>query len=104
MDEVNVNTQVVENAVDVEEPVQTDLEKLEAALAQLKVASEDLFADQIQELETKIATEKAKVEAEVEKVVEVVNQTEQTFVQKYGAGAARAVEIALLALILYKLF
>jgi len=82
----------------------TDLEKLQAALKTLKQAGEMLFADQIAEIESKIEEEKAKVEAETEKVVEVGTQTEQSFVQKYGAGTARTIEIVLLGLILYKLF
>jgi len=83
---------------------QTDLEKLQAALENLKQAGATLFADQIAELESKIEEEKAKVEAETEKVIEVATQTEQSFVQKYGAGTARTIEIVLLGLILYKLF
>ena len=83
---------------------QTDLEKLQAALQTLKQTGETLFADQIAEIESKIEEEKAKVEAETEKVVEVAIQTEQSFVQKYGAGTARTIEIVLLGLILYKLF
>lgn len=86
------------------EKIQQDIEKMEAAIAQLKAGGEELFTDQIAEVQTKIDALKAEAAAEAEKVVEVVNQTEQTFVQKYGAGTARAVEIALLALILYKLF
>lgn len=86
------------------EDVKANIAKMEAAIAQLKAGGEDLFADQIAEVQAKIDSLKAEAAAEVEKVVEVVNQTEQTFAQKYGAGTARAVEIVLLALILYKLF
>lgn len=78
---------------------QTDLEKLQAALENLKQAGETLFADQIAELESKIEEEKAKVEAETEKAVEVVTQTEQSFVQKYGANIVKGVELVLLGLI-----
>ena len=98
------NVAVIEGAETVPVKVQTDLEKLQAALENLKQAGETLFADQIAELESKIEEEKAKLESDAEKVVETVNQKEQSFVQKYGAGTARIVEIILLGMILYRLF
>ena len=102
MAEENQNVEnVVTDTVAVESTVaaQTDLGKLEAALDQLKAAGEDLFADQIKEIESKIADEKAKVEAEAEKVVEAAKEIEQTFIQKYGANVVKGVELVLLGLI-----
>ena len=97
---------VVENvaAQVVEKKTETDLEKLKTAAVNLRNAGEDLFKSEIEEIEKKIADEEKKIESETEKVVEEVKQAEQGFVEKYGAGAARAVEIVLLVAILYKLF
>lgn len=86
------------------EKIQQDIAKMEAAIAQLKAGGEELFADQIAEVQSKIDALKAEAAAEVEEVVTEAKEIEQNIVQKYGACAARAVQIILLALILYKLF
>lgn len=78
------------------EEIKNDIAKMESAIEQLKVAGEDLFAEEIKNLQTKI--ENAKAEAE-NKIV----TAEQNFVQKYGQVIAHAVEIVFLGVILYKL-
>ena len=86
------------------EEAKANIEKMKVAIEQMKAAGEDLFKDEIATLQEKIDTAEKEAAAEAEKVVEQVKEVEQNFVQKYGAGAARAVEIVLLATILYKLF
>ena len=80
------------------------VKQAEAAIEQLKKAGEDIFADQIAEIENKINEAKQEAAAEIEIVAEEVEEVKQNFIEKYGAGAARAVQIIILALILYKLF
>lgn len=79
------------------EEIKNDIAKMESVIAQLKTAGEDLFKDEIKNLQTKI--ENAKAEAE-NKIV----TTEQNFVQKYGQVIAHTVEIVFLSIILYKNF
>ena len=87
-----------------DEKIKQDIEKMEAAIAQLKTIGEELFADQIAALEKKIDALKAEAAAEVEKAVDGVNHINQNLVEKYGTGVARAIEIGLLVAVLYKLF
>lgn len=84
--------------------VKENIAKMEAALEQLKEAGADLFADEIKNLQVRIENAKAEVAVDVEKVVDEVNHINQNFVEKYGAGVARAIEIGLLVAVLYKLF
>ena len=81
-----------------------NITKMEAALEQLKAAGADLFADEIKNLQVRIENAKAEATAEVEKAVDEVNHINQNFIEKYGAGIARAIEIGLLVAVLYKLF
>lgn len=84
--------------------VKENIAKLETALEQLKEAGTDLFADEIKNLQVRIENAKAEAAADVEKVVDEVNHINQNFVEKYGAGISRAIEIALLGAVLYKSF
>ena len=84
--------------------IQQDIEKMQAAIEQLKNIGEELFSDQIAALEKKIDDLKDEAVAEVEKAVDGVNHINQNLVEKYGAGIARAIEIGLLVAVLYKLF
>lgn len=86
------------------EKIKRDIEKTEAAIVQLKTLGEELFADQITALQNKIDALKAEAAAAVDQAVDDVKTAEQNFVQKYGAGIARAIEIGLLVAVLYKLF
>lgn len=86
------------------EKIQQDIEKMQAAIEQLKNLGEELFSDQIAVLQNKIDDLKAEAVAEVEKAVDGVNHINQNLVEKYGAGVARAIEIGLLVAVLYKLF
>ena len=81
------------------EEAKANIEKMKAAIEQLKTSGEDLFKDEIAALQVKIDEAEKAAAAEVEKVVEAVNQTEQTFIQKYGANVAKGVELVLLGLI-----
>ncbi len=87
-----------------DEKIKQDIEKMEAAIVQLKAGGEELFADQIAALQNKIDTLKAEAAAAVDQAVDDVNATEQNFVEKYGAGIARAIEIVLLVAVLYRIF
>ena len=84
--------------------IKMDIEKMQAAIEQLKAGGEELFADQIAALQKKIDDLKAEAASEVEKAVDGVNHINQNLVEKYGAGVARAIEIGLLVAVLYKLF
>jgi len=79
---------------------QTDLEKMKTAIGVLESAGKDLFSDAIKVIQTKIDAAEVAVNSEVEKAETV----EENFVQKYGVNTARAMEIILLLVILYKLF
>ena len=87
-----------------ETPVQTDIEKIETAIKALKESGEDLFKDQIAALETKLAEEKAKVEAAVSEAGEEIKEAEQTFVEKYGNKIIQGVQLILLGYIVHKIF
>ncbi|WP_432718381.1 hypothetical protein [Pectinatus frisingensis] len=76
---------------------ETDIDRMKAAVNQLKAAGEDLFKDQIAQLEEKIEAAEKAAAADVQ-------ATEQTIIQKYGQVIAHAVEICILAVILYKVF
>ena len=86
------------------EKIKMDIEKMQAAIVQLKAGGEELFSDQIAVLQNKIDDLKAEAVVEVEKAVDGVNNINQNLVEKYGAGVARAIEIGLLVAVLYKLF
>ena len=76
---------------------ETDIDRMKAAVNQLKAAGEDLFKDQIAQLEEKIEAAEKAAAANIQEV-------EQTIIQKYGQVIAHAVEICILAVILYKVF
>ena len=84
-------------------PVQTDIEKMEAAINILKEASEDLFKDQITAIEVQIAETKAKAQAEIDKAVDTVQEAERTFIEKYGNKIVQGVQILLLGYIVYRI-
>ena len=86
-----------------ETPVQTDIEKMQAAINSLKEASEDLFKDQITAIEVQIAETKAKAQAEIDKAVQTVQETERTFIEKYGNKIIQGVQILLLGYIVYRI-
>ena len=108
MDDVNAQvtdttTQDAPQATETAAPIQTDLQKIEAAITDLKAAGEALFTDEIATLEAKVADLKAKAEAEVKAVETKIVTAEQTFAQKYGQTFAHIIEIALLCVIAGKL-
>jgi hypothetical protein len=86
--------------------VQTDIEKIEARIADLKADSEELYADAIKALEDKrdalVAEAKATVEQVETNVKNDVQEAEtevKTFWQKYGQAIAHGAEIILLGYI-----
>ena len=84
--------------------IQQDIEKMQAAIEQLKNLGEELFSDQIAVLQNKIDDLKAEAAAAVDELAGQVKAAEQNFVQKYGAAITRAVGITLLALIAGRVF
>lgn len=86
-----------------ETPVQTDIEKMEAAIKSLKEAGEDLFKDQITAVEVQIAEAKAKAQAEIDKAVDTVQEAERTFIEKYGNKIVQGVQLLLLGYIVYRI-
>jgi len=98
--EENQNTQGAADSgqVDATDPAaETDIDRMKAAVNQLKAAGEDLFKDQITQLEERIEAAEKAAAADIQEV-------EQTIVQKYGQVIAHTVEICILAVILYKVF
>lgn len=81
------------------EQIKQDIEKMKAAIEQMKAAGEDLFSEEIKNLQTKIENAEVEAKAETENVVEVVTQTENSFAQKYGANIVKGVELVFLGLI-----
>jgi GTPase involved in cell partitioning and DNA repair len=86
------------------EKIQQDIEKMQAAIEQLKNLGEELFFDQIAVLQNKIDDLKAEAVATVDELAGQVKDAEQNFVQKYGVAITRAVGITLLALIAGRVF
>ena len=96
----NQNTQGITDPAQAGGPdpaTETDIDRMKAAMNQLKAAGEDLFKDQIAQLEEKIEAAEKAAAADIQEI-------EQTIVQKYGQVIAHAVEICILAAILYKVF
>ncbi|MDR3563500.1 MAG: hypothetical protein P4N59_18985 [Negativicutes bacterium] len=84
--------------------VQNDIVKIEAALDQLNGEDEELFIEEIAALKRKLNTLAVKVEAEAKAAMGEAEAVGQSFIAKYGAGAAHTIELALLIAILGKLF
>ena len=84
--------------------IKQDIEKMQAAIEQLKNLGEELFSDQIAVLQNKIDDLKAEAAAAVDELAGQVKAAEQNFVQKYGAAITRATGITLLALIAGRVF
>ena len=111
-EQVNLNTENTKTNTDVTEKdtIQADIEKIESAIAQLKEAGEDLFSEEIANLNLKLDNAKAEAEklatdaqANVQQAVTELKTVEQSFAQKYGQAAAHGVEIILLGVIAGKL-
>ena len=86
------------------EKIKMDIEKMQAAIEQLKAGGEELFTDQIAAIRANIDALKAEAVAAGDELAGQVKAAEQNFVQKYGAAITRAVGITLLALIAGRVF
>jgi|GEM_PF-3555232 len=91
--------------------LQTDIEKLEARISQLKADGSAIYDTAIQALEDERAqliaeaeAEAKKVEEEAQAVVTDVETAEKTFREKYGNEVLNSVEIVALAAIIWRLF
>jgi len=104
--EVTTEEQAIGNGETIvdSESIKTDIKKMEVAIEQLQAAGSDLFTEEIKNLQIKIVNAKVELENKLTAGTEEIKEIEQGFIQKYGAGAARVVEIVLLVIILYKLF
>ncbi|KMO86433.1 hypothetical protein AB840_08180 [Megasphaera cerevisiae DSM 20462] len=85
---------------------QTDIEKLDAKIADLEADGAEVFADAIQILKDKrdALIAQAEAEAESNSIGSGVITLETSFRQKYGNDIMNAVEIVALAAIVYRLF
>ena len=83
---------------------QTDIEKLDAKIAELEADGAEVFADAIQLLKDKRDALIAQAEAEANSIGSGVITLETSFRQKYGNDIMNAVEIVALAAIVYRLF
>ena len=83
---------------------QTDIEKLDAKIADLEADGAEVFADAIQILKDKRDALVAQAEADAKKAETEVTTAAKTFKEKYGNDIMNAVEIVALAAIVYRLF
>ena len=83
---------------------QTDIEKLDAKIAELEADGAEVFADAIQILKDKRDTLVTQAAAEANSIGSGVITLETSFRQKYGNDIMNAVEIVALAAIVYRLF
>ena len=99
---------VEEAAENLQQEVQTDIERMQDAVGKLRAAGEELFAQQIKEIETKIEVEKERIAAQAEAakkaVTATIDQVEETVTNKYGKKAWEIIKAVALAAILYGLF
>ena len=84
--------------------VQSDIERMDALIAQLKETGGELCKDEIASLEAKLEEMKAAAAAALEEVVEEVKEAEQTFIQQYGKDIVESAKITALLLLLGKAF
>lgn len=93
-------------AVDTTQAVteQTDIEKLDAKIAELEADGAEVFADAIQILKDKRDALVAQAEADANSIGSGVITLETSFRQKYGNDIMNAVEIVALTAIVYRLF
>lgn len=83
---------------------QTDIEKLDAKIADLEADGAEVFADAIQILKDKRDALVAQAEADAKEAETEVTTAAKTFKEKYGNDIMNAVEIVALATIVYRLF
>ena len=83
---------------------QTDIEKLDAKIADLEADGAEVFADAIQILKDKRDALVAQAEADANEEETDVTTAAKTFKEKYGNDIMNAVEIVALASIVYRLF
>lgn len=83
---------------------QTDIEKLDAKIADLEADGAEVFADAIQILKDKRDALVAQAEADAKEAETEVTTAAKTFKEKYGNDIMNAVEIVALAAIVYRLF
>jgi len=88
----------------IETTTQTDIEKLDAAIAKLEADGSETLADTVQVLKDKRDTLIAEAEAEAKKVETEVVTVEETFQQKYGNILVNGIEIVGIGAIIYRLF
>ena len=81
------------------EKIKMDIEKMQAAIEQLKAGGEELFTDQIAAIRANIDALKAEAVAAGDELAGQVKSAEQNFVQKYGTAIVKGVELVLLGLI-----
>lgn len=83
---------------------QTDIEKLDAKIAELEADGAEVFADAIQILKDKRDALVAQAEADANSIGSGVITLETSFRQKYGNDIMNTIEIVALAAIVYRLF
>jgi molecular chaperone GrpE (heat shock protein) len=83
---------------------QTDIEKLDAKIADLEADGAELFADAIQILKDKRAALVAKAEADAKEAEIEVTTAAKTFKEKYGNLIVNGIEIVGIGAIVYRLF
>ena len=101
------NQNAVVNTATVQAPVtqiQVDIAKIETAIEALINAGEELFTDEIAELEQKRDALMERAKAEMQVGATALEAAEQGIIAKYDSGTAHTVEIVMLIVILGKLF
>ena len=83
---------------------QTDIEKLDAKIADLEADGAEVFADAIQLLKDKRDALIAQAAEDAKEAETEVTTAAKTFKEKYGNDIMNTVEIVALAAIVYRLF
>lgn len=83
---------------------QTDIEKLDAKIADLEADGAEVFADAIQILKDKRDTLIAQAAEDAKEAETEVTTAANTFKEKYGNDIMNTIEIVALAAIIYRLF
>lgn len=83
---------------------QTDIEKLDAKIADLEADGAEVFADAIQILKDKRDALVAQAEEDAKEAETEVTTAAKTFKEKYGNDIMNTIEIVALAAIVYRLF
>jgi hypothetical protein len=85
------------------EQIKQDIEKMKAAIEQLKASGEDLFAEEIKNLQTKIENAEKEAAAAAENTVQQTEQAASSWWVAHRSDIFNAIEIAALVYIVVRI-